>query len=73
MASKSDAKPVEVGEFMTIEAVAELWCSAVTTVRRVIDRGDLPVFRVPGTRRLLVKRVDALAAVRPAYGQGAAA
>jgi len=45
--------------FLTLDEVASDWFRSSTwTVRRAIDRGELPFVRLPGTRRMLFDPAD---------------
>jgi excisionase family DNA binding protein len=45
--------------YQTLEEVADEWFRSSTwTVRRAVERGELPFVRVPGTRRMLFDPAD---------------
>jgi len=52
-------------ELLTIQDVADLLELSKRTVERKIKDGVIPAFRLPGGRRLYVKRADLLAALEP--------
>jgi excisionase family DNA binding protein len=43
---------------LTLEEVAATLRISKTTTRRLVDRGELPYTRIPGTRRLLFDPAD---------------
>jgi len=45
--------------YLTLGEVADEWFrSSAWTVRRAVDRGELPFVRLPGTRRMLFDPAD---------------
>jgi excisionase family DNA binding protein len=45
--------------FLTMDEVASDWFRSSTwTVRRAVDRGEIPFVRLPGTRRMLFDPAD---------------
>ncbi len=44
--------------WMTAPEVAQELGIGLSTAYRIIERGDIPALRVPGTRTLRVKRAD---------------
>lgn len=48
----------QIAPLLTIEDVGEVFRCSDSTLRRIIDRGDLPYTRIPGCRRLLFRADD---------------
>lgn len=63
------APPIEADslpDMLSVGRIAERLSISETTVRDLLDRGDLQEARLPGIRRRLVRREDYLAYIRRA-------
>ena len=61
---------MENRELLTLEKVAELLDVSVRTVQQRITDGTIRAFKLPGGRRLYVKKADLLAALEPVEPEG---
>lgn len=60
--------PVDIPrKYLTILQAADLLAVSTRTVRRLIERGDLPAYRI-GDRSIRVKLSDTVALLKPAGG-----
>lgn len=62
---------IDVDEYLTVAKAAALLRVHQSTIRRWIDQGSLPAYRV-GQRRLALKRADVDRLVRPVAAAGVA-
>ena len=52
-------------DLLTTKEAAELLRVHVRTLHRMIARGDIPTFRLPGGRDLRIKKADLLSSLEP--------
>lgn len=57
-------------DLLTLKQAAELLGIHPDTARRKVKRGDIPAFRVPGGRKIRIKKSDLLASLVPMEVQG---
>jgi excisionase family DNA binding protein len=55
----------KLAQLLSLEEVAELLGKHPRTIRRLVDSGAIPAYRIPGTRGLYFKADEVLAALEP--------
>ena len=55
----------EFPELLTADEAAQLLRVHRRTLQRMVARGDVPVYRLPGSNRLRFKKEDLLASLEP--------
>jgi len=58
-------KSIEHDPLLTIDQTAELLQMSPFTIRRMVSRGELPAFRVGGTRSIRIKSSNVQRLLRP--------